>query len=143
MADKTVKALYGENGLDDLEKTLVTLVMYNQSEFKPVGKKCFKVVNPRNKKSTALIEFHIVSGACKSILGLRASEHLQLLTINKQNILTMVCSAFESGVSTKESCLHSTKMCSQEMEKWTDSYIWRLKRMYSQFSCQLGEYQLP
>ena len=50
MADKIVKNLYGENGLDDMEKTSVTLVMYNKSEVKPVGKKRFKVVNRKNKK---------------------------------------------------------------------------------------------
>ena len=32
---------------------------------------------------------------------MRASEHLQLLTINKQNILAMDCNAVESGVFTK------------------------------------------
>ena len=32
MADKTVKKLYGENALDDLDKTSVTLVMYKKSE---------------------------------------------------------------------------------------------------------------
>ena len=108
MADKTVKALYGENELDDLEKASVTLVMYNQSEVKPLGKKRFKVVNPKNKKKHS-IEFLIVSGVCKSILGLRASEHLQLLTINKENILAIDCNAVESGVSTKENCLSQYK----------------------------------
>ena len=32
MADKTVKKPYGENVLDDLDKTSVTLVMYKKSE---------------------------------------------------------------------------------------------------------------
>ena len=97
MADKTVKNLYGENGLDDMEKTSVTLVMYNKSEVKPVGKKRFKVVNPKNKKKYN-IDFLIVTGACKSLLSLRVSEHLQLLTINKQNILAMDCNAVERGL---------------------------------------------
>ena len=75
MADKTVTSLFGENGLDDVEKTAVTLVMYNQSEVKPLGRKRFRVVNPKNKKKYS-IDFLISKGACKSILGLRASEHL-------------------------------------------------------------------
>ena len=104
MADKIVKNLYGENGLDDMEKTSVTLVMYNKSEVKPVGKKRFKVVNPKNKKKYD-IDFLIVTGACKPLLSLRVSEHLQLLTINKQNILAMYCNAVESGLFTKEDCL--------------------------------------
>ena len=97
MADKTVKNLYGEIGLDDMEKTSVTLVMYNKSEVKPVGKKRFKVVNPKNKKKYN-IDFLIVTGACKSLLSLRVSEHLQLLTINKQNILAMDCNAVERAL---------------------------------------------
>ena len=97
MADKTVKNLYGENGLDDMEKTSVTLVMYNKSEVKPVGKKRFKVVNPKNKKKYN-IDFLIVTGACKCLLSLRVIEHLQLLTINKQNILAMDCNAVERGL---------------------------------------------
>ena len=108
MADKTVTSLFGENGLDDLEKTAVTLVMYNQSEVKPLGRKRFRVVNPKNKKKYS-IEFLIVKGACKSILGLRASEHLQLLTINKQNILAMDCHVAVSEAFTKEDCLSQYK----------------------------------
>ena len=71
-------------------KTSVTLVMYNQSEVKPFSKKRSRVVNPKNRKKYS-IEFLIVKGTCKSILGLRATEHPQLLTINKQNILAMDC----------------------------------------------------
>ena len=82
----------------------MTLVMYNKSEVKPVGKKRFKVINPKNKKKYN-IDFLIVTGACKSLLSLRASEHLQLLTINKQNILAMDCNAVETGLFTKEDCL--------------------------------------
>ena len=66
----------------------MTLVMYNKSEFKPLGKKRFKVVNPKNNKKYS-IEFNLVRGECKSILGLKASEHLQLLTVNNQNILAV------------------------------------------------------
>ena len=53
MADKTVKNLYGENGLDDLEKTSVTLVMYNKTKVKPLGKKRFKVETQRTRRNTA------------------------------------------------------------------------------------------
>ena len=63
MADKTVQKLYGKNGVDDLEKTSVTLTMYNKSEVKPLGKKRFKVVNPKNKSIKFL---YIVTAACKT-----------------------------------------------------------------------------
>ena len=68
--------------------------MYNQSEVKPLGKKRFKVVNPKNNKKYS-IEFHLVRGECKSILGLTASEHLQLLTVNSQNIFSVGSNGME------------------------------------------------
>ena len=39
MTDETVLKLCGQNGLSELEETPVTLVMYNKSEVKPLGKK--------------------------------------------------------------------------------------------------------
>ena len=82
MNDETVTRLCGQNSLNELEDTSVTLVMYNQSEVKPLDKKRLKVANPKNNRRYST-EFLIVSGTCKSILGSRASEHLQLLTVNK------------------------------------------------------------
>ena len=61
-----------------------------------MGKKRFKVVNPKNNKKYS-IDSNLVHGECKSILGLRASEHLQLLTVNSQNIFTVE----SSGVGEK------------------------------------------
>ena len=50
MTDATVLTLCDHNGWSELEETPVILVMYNQSEVKPLGKKRFKVVNPKNSK---------------------------------------------------------------------------------------------
>ena len=61
MADDIVLKLCGQDGLSELEETPLTLVMYNQSEVKPLGKKRFKVVNPKNNKKYS-IEFHLVCG---------------------------------------------------------------------------------
>ena len=88
MTDDTVLKLCGQDSLSELEETPVTLVMYNQSEVKPLGKKPLKVVNPNNNERYS-IYFHLVHDERKSILGLRASEHLQLLTVNSQNIFTV------------------------------------------------------
>ena len=54
MTDETVLKLCGQNSLSELEETPMTLVMYNQSEVKPLGKKWFKVVNPKTIRNTAL-----------------------------------------------------------------------------------------
>ena len=55
MSDKTVERLCGVDCLKDLEKTSVTLVMYNQSEVKPLGKKRFRVTNPKNNKKYSIV----------------------------------------------------------------------------------------
>ena len=55
MIDETVLKLCGQDGLSALEETPVTLVMYNQSEVKPLGKKRFRVVNPRNTASSFIL----------------------------------------------------------------------------------------
>ena len=59
-----------------------------------MGKKRFKVINPKNNKKYS-IKFYLVHGECKSILGLRASEHLQLQTVNSQNIFSVESSSVE------------------------------------------------
>ena len=94
MSDETVLKLCSQDGLSELEETPVTLVMYNQLEVKPLGKKQFKVVNPKNNKKYS-IEFHLVRGECKSILGLRTGKHLQLLTVNSQNISSVESNGVE------------------------------------------------
>ena len=88
MTDETVTRLCEHNSLKELEKTTVTLVMYNQSEVKPLGKKRLKFINPKNNEKYSF-EFFIVSGPCKFSPGLKASQHLQLLTVNKQIIHTV------------------------------------------------------
>lgn len=54
MTDDTVLKLCGQDSLSELEETPVTLVMYNQSEVKPLGKKPLKVVNPNNNKKYSI-----------------------------------------------------------------------------------------
>ena len=88
ITDETVIKLCGQDGLRELEETPVTLVMYNQSEDKHLGKTGFKVVSPKNNKKYR-VEFHLVRADCKSNSGLRASEHLHLLTAKSQNILSL------------------------------------------------------
>jgi len=43
------------------------------------------VLNPKNNNMYT-VEFIIVKGQCKSILGLKTCEELELLTVNRQNI---------------------------------------------------------
>ena len=70
-----------------LVKTNTTLVMYNGSEVKPIGKTGIQVINPKNNKKYS-IEFMVVEENCKSILGAKASQLMNLLVVNKENIFT-------------------------------------------------------
>ena len=70
-----------------LEETNTTLVMYNGSEVKPVGKTRIQVINPKNQKKYS-VEFMVVNENCKSILGAKASQLMNLLIVNKENIFT-------------------------------------------------------
>lgn len=54
MTDDIVLKLCGQDSLSELEETPVTLVMYNQSDDKPLGKKPLKVVNPTNNKKYSI-----------------------------------------------------------------------------------------
>ena len=83
MSDATLNRLCGKT--DQLDSCNTTLVMYNKSEVKPLGKKKLCVLNPKNNNKYT-VEFVIVKGRCKSILGLKTCEVLELLTVNRHNI---------------------------------------------------------
>ncbi len=73
--------------IKNLVKTNTTLVMYNGSEVKPIGKTRIQVINPKNQKKYS-VEFMVVEENCKSILGAKASQLMNLLLVNKENIFT-------------------------------------------------------
>ena len=62
--------------------------MYNKTEEKPIGKKRVQVVNPRNGRKYS-VEFVVVKGKGKPLLGLRASEQMQLISVVRQNIMAI------------------------------------------------------
>ena len=59
--------------------------MFNKTEVVPVGKKRLSVVNPANGRSYSA-EFVVVAESCKPILGAAAIQHMQLITVNSENI---------------------------------------------------------
>lgn len=72
--------------LKRLEKTSTTLVMYNNSKAHPVGKRRVNVRNLKNQKKYS-VEFLIVEGDVKPILGARAIQQMGLITVNSDTIL--------------------------------------------------------
>ena len=76
-----------------------------------MGKTRFKVVNPKSNKKYS-IEFHLIRDDFESISGLRASEHLQSLKANSQDIHSVESSGVgEKGPKVKTSFCR-TPMCS-------------------------------
>ena len=88
LPEETFKQLYGEDSVPLLDNAEVTLIMYNKTEEKPLGKKRVRVVNPKNGKKYS-VEFVVVKGKCKPLLGLRASEQMNLISVINENILTV------------------------------------------------------
>ena len=70
LPEETYKDIYGEDSIALLDKAEVTLLVYNKTEEKPLGKKRVRIVNPKN-------------------WGLRASEQMKLISVIKPNILAV------------------------------------------------------
>ena len=57
-------------------------------EVTPVGKTRVRVINPKNGKRYS-VEFMVVKGNCKPLLGSRASKQMHLLSVLKENIVAV------------------------------------------------------
>ena len=88
LSQETYQRLYGVDSLKSLDPTNTVLVMYNKSEEKPLGKKRVQVVNSKNAKGYS-VEFVIMKGRARSLLGAKASQQMKLLTVNPDNILAI------------------------------------------------------
>jgi hypothetical protein len=71
----------------NLRKSNVTLIMFNKSETKALGKTCLSVKNPRNKKYN--LEFEVVERKqLHAILGIKALQAMNLITVNHDEFLS-------------------------------------------------------
>ena len=70
--------------------TCMTLVMFNKSETKPLGKRRLTIRNPRNRKKCS-IEFVIVAGTdLRPILEVSAVQAMKLITVNEENFVAQI-----------------------------------------------------
>ena len=67
---------------------MTKLFMFNKTEMKPCGEVVMKVVSPKNKKKYK-VRFVITREACNPVLGLRAVQGIELITVNTENIATV------------------------------------------------------
>ena len=73
-------------GIKHLEKTKQILTMYNKTTVKPLGKCTLKLINPKNTDKFKA-EFVVVKdGALTPLLGNKAVQAMNLMTINYENI---------------------------------------------------------
>ena len=61
--------------------------MYNKAEDKLIGKKRVRIVNPRNGRKYSGICCR--EGQRRLLLGLRTSEQMQLISVVRQNIISI------------------------------------------------------
>lgn len=73
---------------EDLTETNMTLVMYNKTETKPLGKRRLTLRNPRNKKRYS-IEF-VWGTELNLILGVSAIQAMKLITVNEENFVAQI-----------------------------------------------------
>ena len=80
LSKKILEELFSKNVVRRIEEINATLVMYNGSEIKPIGKVRLQVINPKNLKMYS-VELMIVKENCNSVLGARASQQMKLLQV--------------------------------------------------------------
>ena len=72
--------------LKHLKNTQSTLVMFNNSELKPLGTVELQTRNPKNGECY-LIEYTVVSNGFKALLGASSIQQLSLMSVNVDNIM--------------------------------------------------------
>ena len=88
ISETDYKTICHDDKLKHLEKNNVTLVMYNNSETRALGKRKLHITNPKNKK-VYILEFVIVQGKARPLLGAQAVQKMKLITVNKQHIMAI------------------------------------------------------
>ena len=86
MSRNVYKEISGDTKLKKLTMTKSSL--FNKTELKPCGEVVMKVVNPKNKKKYK-VRFVITKEARSPVLGLRAVQGMELITVNTENIATV------------------------------------------------------
>ena len=118
MPEEIYKRVYGEESMASLDKTDVTLVMYNKAEEKPVGKKRVRVINPKNGKKYS-VEFIVTKGSCKPLLGARASQQMHLISVIRKNILAVETPGAAMQDSRNVGALARTQIITQYTDVFT------------------------
>ena len=85
MNHTTYVRVTGDKRGQELKPSNRKLIMYYGSEVRPTGGRIMKVTNPKIQKEYK-VRFQIVKGNSRPILGLRAVEYMELMTVRTENI---------------------------------------------------------
>ena len=85
---KDYQRVYNDPEMKELNSSNATLPTYSKAESHPEGKRTLEVTN-RRTDTTYTIEFQIVEENSRPILGDRAIQRMQLITVNNHNIITV------------------------------------------------------
>ena len=83
----------------DSGATVNVLPESEYTEVMPTGQRILTVKNPKNDE-TYTVRFIVVKSDCKPILGLRAVQHMQLITVNNENIAVVTTSKYDDLMKT-------------------------------------------
>ncbi len=82
------KNIYCDTELSKVESSSTTLITYDNTTIASMGKCRMQVINPKNGKRYS-VGFELTPDHCKPVMGARASQHMQLVTVNFENILAV------------------------------------------------------
>ena len=116
----------GDSNLQHLERAESKLLMYNKTEVIPTGQRILTVKNPKNEE-TYKVRFIVVKSDCKPILGLRAVQHMQLITVNNENIAVVTTSKDDDLMKTYQDVFTGEGRLEGDLHLVTDDTVTPVK----------------
>ena len=116
----------GDSNLQHLDRAESKLLMYNKTEVIPTGQRILTVKNPKNEE-TYKVRFIVVKSDCKPILGLRAVQHMQLITVNKENIAVVTTSKDDDLMKTYQDVFTGEGRLEGDLHLVTDDTVTPVK----------------
>ena len=108
--------------LQHLDRAESRLLIYNKTEVIPTGQRILTVKNPKNDK-TYKVRFIVVKSDCKPILGLGAVHHMQLITVNNENIAVVTTSKDEDLMKTYQDVFTGEGRLERDLHLVTDDMV--------------------
>ena len=128
----------GDSNLQHLDRAESKLLMYNKTEVIPTGQRILTVKNPKNEE-TYKVHFIIVKSDCKPILGLRAVQHMQLITVNNENIAVVTTSKDDDLMKTYQDVFTGEGRLEGDLHLVTDDTVTPVKLPYRKWPLSVRE----